>query len=219
MMKKQERGITLVALVVTIIVLLILAGIAISLNLENNGIFSRAGNAANIWKKAEANETNEIKNFEDEYDKVLKEMNRVTLASKAKPGDYVKYLLPESEFSFTKDQTGYEALQIYNTQDYKGTWQVLYNDEEHGLRLISTDDVTNGAKLYITGEQGYLNAVDIFNTFCSKYVNTIFATNGRCLGGDTNVYDVDEEIQALKNAKNQGSEGLLNRKRMLDKCL
>ena len=41
-MKKQEKGITLVALVVTIIVLLILAGIAISLTIGNNGIFSRA---------------------------------------------------------------------------------------------------------------------------------------------------------------------------------
>ena len=38
---RNEKAITLVALVVTMIVLLILAGVAISLSMENNGIISR----------------------------------------------------------------------------------------------------------------------------------------------------------------------------------
>ena len=38
---KGQGGITLVALVVTIVVLLILAGVAISLSIGNNGIISR----------------------------------------------------------------------------------------------------------------------------------------------------------------------------------
>ena len=38
---KNERAITLVALVVSIIVLLVLAGVAISLSIGNNGIISR----------------------------------------------------------------------------------------------------------------------------------------------------------------------------------
>ena len=37
-MFKKEKGITLVALVVTIVVLLILAGVSISLVLSNNGV-------------------------------------------------------------------------------------------------------------------------------------------------------------------------------------
>ena len=40
--KKQAKGITLIALVVTIIVLLILAGVAINLTIGQNGIFTRA---------------------------------------------------------------------------------------------------------------------------------------------------------------------------------
>lgn len=39
---KNVQGITLIALVVTIIVLLILAGIALNLTIGQNGIFSRA---------------------------------------------------------------------------------------------------------------------------------------------------------------------------------
>ena len=53
---KQVKGITLIALVVTIIVLLILAGIAINLTIGDNGIFKRAGTAVNTWRNAETNE-------------------------------------------------------------------------------------------------------------------------------------------------------------------
>ena len=43
MLKKlnEKRGITLIALVVTIVVLLILAGVSISLVLDNNGIIGK----------------------------------------------------------------------------------------------------------------------------------------------------------------------------------
>ena len=54
--KKQVKGITLIALVVTIIVLLILAGVAINLTVGDNGIFKRAEIAANTWRNAETNE-------------------------------------------------------------------------------------------------------------------------------------------------------------------
>lgn len=39
---KQDKGITLVALVITIIILLILAGIVISLSVSQNGIINQA---------------------------------------------------------------------------------------------------------------------------------------------------------------------------------
>ena len=69
-LKKNVKGITLIALVVTIIVLLILAGVAISLTIGQNGIFSRAQTAANTWREAETNEQlamGEIEDWMDEY--------------------------------------------------------------------------------------------------------------------------------------------------------
>lgn len=44
-MKKSSKGITLIALVITIIVLLILAGISISMLSGDNSILSRVGEA------------------------------------------------------------------------------------------------------------------------------------------------------------------------------
>ena len=68
--KKQVKGITLIALVVTIIVLLILAGVALSLTVGDNGLFRRAENAANTWQMAEINEQIEMdkaSNFIEDY--------------------------------------------------------------------------------------------------------------------------------------------------------
>ena len=48
---RGEKGITLVALVITIIVLLILAGVSISLVVGDKGILSQASNAASTFNK------------------------------------------------------------------------------------------------------------------------------------------------------------------------
>ena len=49
--KYENKGITLIALVITIIVLLILAGISISMLAGQNSILSRAGEAKHKQKK------------------------------------------------------------------------------------------------------------------------------------------------------------------------
>ena len=63
--KKNVKGITLIALVVTIIILLILAGVALSLTVGNNGLFRRAENAADTWQMAEQNEQSEMDKVAD----------------------------------------------------------------------------------------------------------------------------------------------------------
>lgn len=53
---KNGKGITLIALVVTIIILLILAGVAINMATGDNGLFRKSKESVNIWKSAEENE-------------------------------------------------------------------------------------------------------------------------------------------------------------------
>ena len=57
---KSEQGITLVALVVTIIVLLILAGITISAVLGENGLVEKAKKSAQAHQNAVITENNQI---------------------------------------------------------------------------------------------------------------------------------------------------------------
>ena len=62
---KQEKGITLIALVVTIVVLLILAGVSISLVINNNGVISRAKEAKNRYAEAQTNEEKQLNEVSD----------------------------------------------------------------------------------------------------------------------------------------------------------
>ena len=62
---KQEKGITLIALVVTIVVLLILAGVSISLVLNNNGVISKAKDAKNQYAEAQTNDEKQLNEVSD----------------------------------------------------------------------------------------------------------------------------------------------------------
>ena len=68
MKNKQERGITLIALVVTIVVLLILAGVSISLVLSNNGVISKAKDAKNQYAEAQTNDEKQLNEVSDWID-------------------------------------------------------------------------------------------------------------------------------------------------------
>ena len=59
-MKRGIKGITLIALVVTIVVLLILSAVAIGLSVGDNGIITSARNATDKWKQGAANEQDEL---------------------------------------------------------------------------------------------------------------------------------------------------------------
>ena len=71
-MLKQQKGITLVALVITIVVLIILAGVAISLTLDNNGIFQRAKEGANKYGQAQANEQAMVESLDHQVNDLVK---------------------------------------------------------------------------------------------------------------------------------------------------
>ena len=62
---KKERGITLIALVVTIVVLLILAGVSISLVINNNGVISKAKEAKNQYAEAQTNDEKQLNEVSD----------------------------------------------------------------------------------------------------------------------------------------------------------
>ena len=236
--RKREKGITLVALVITIIILLILAGVTINI-IINGGLIKQAQNATDIYKQAQGEEINGIDNIVGKMNDIIggnQSNPEDSLATKAQPGDYVRYEVPEKTFTMTTEQTGYTSEQTYNTGDYTGLWQVLYNDAEHGLQIISANDVTNGKDLYLKGKEGYNKSVGTLNSFCSNYVNETYATSGRCVGsnpihpeGTTELYEgkydylkqyandlisgdteCEADYNALKGATHQNTNGIWN---------
>ena len=59
---KEQKAITLIALIITIVVLLILAAVAIS-SITNDGVLQYATNAATDYNKAVANEQEMLKEY------------------------------------------------------------------------------------------------------------------------------------------------------------
>ena len=72
-MKEKESGITLLSLVVTIIVMLILAGIALRLSIGDNGIIGRTGNTIDLYQNASDQEGQGLNTFVDEFNQILNE--------------------------------------------------------------------------------------------------------------------------------------------------
>lgn len=70
-MLKGQKGITLVALVITIIVLLILAGVTITLTLGENGIFKTAEKAGENYTQAQRDELEGLNSFQNTLDRVI----------------------------------------------------------------------------------------------------------------------------------------------------
>ncbi|MEG1990380.1 MAG: hypothetical protein RR136_05295, partial [Clostridia bacterium] len=79
------------------------------------------------------------------------------IAKRVKPGDYIAYP---------------------TINGYSGGWRVLTN-KSGIVEIVSAKSVQN---LTMIGKADYINAVNILNNVCSRYVNTTYATSGRSIG-------------------------------------
>ena len=125
--RKKQKGITLVALVITIIILLILAGISIS-TLTNQGILKKVVDAKKVTEEKTAEEDAILENY-------LEQMNVMTkgLSSRVKPGDYVSYTPSSTSYTTDKSKTGYSSSQTINPSELN-LWRVLnINDDNKDL--------------------------------------------------------------------------------------
>ena len=68
---KEKRGITLIALAVTIIVILILAGVTIDAVFSDDGIINKAKEAANAMNNAVANDQAELNDLLEELNEIM----------------------------------------------------------------------------------------------------------------------------------------------------
>ena len=180
---KNSKGITLVALVITIIILLILAGISISA-LTNTGIFQKAKDAKQKSEDAALDQNTKLDEYENELDKYLPKQNENSLAKAVKVGDYVAYTPDELDnnalttlktnlknYSGASDNTTNSAIDI--EKDLK--WRVLDVDETTGqVRLISATPTKKSIEL--KGYNGYNNVVKLLDDACSTLYNSKLAT-------------------------------------------
>ena len=180
---KNAKGITLVALVITIIILLILATISIQ-SLTNTGLFEKAKEARDKTQNATENQAKILNEYEDELNKYVSGTTQTQkLADKVKVGDYVSYT-PDA-----LDSNAVATLKS-NLNTYSGNssstvnaaikrddlkWRVLDVTDNGEVRLISEAPTTS--KIELKGYNGYNNAVKLIDDACSTlYTNTKLAS-------------------------------------------
>ena len=189
MLRNMNKGITLVALVITIIILLILAGISISA-LTNTGIFQKAKDAKQKSEDAALDQNTKLDEYENKIDKYLPEQGGEKLVDKVndgtiKVGDYISYT-PDG----ASTENILQELATYSGSENKNTTSTLTQeiDKETGLkwrvldvkdgkvRLISDRPTTSTIKL--SGSKGYNNAVYLLDKICKTlYNNSKLASN------------------------------------------
>jgi len=98
--KKSSKGITLIALVITIIVLLILAGVSLNLIAGSNGIMKKANNAAIETEKASARELLDLKLLDADMYFYEEKARKATFI------EVVKELAESEEFTITAIELG-----------------------------------------------------------------------------------------------------------------
>ena len=193
---KKTKGITLIALVVTIVVLLILAGVSINMVLGENGIVTKAKDARDKTEQAKQNDLASMDQFVKDMDDILndngtsggddtptatKTLVEAFNAGELKIGDYVEYK-PTARQTYTSatDENGW-ADQTY-TVDTTTTWRVLGLSDDGSQVLLtsgspikknmdtsSTNDWDKNPYLYMKGAYSYVNCETMLNNICAIY--------------------------------------------------
>ena len=194
MLREKCKGITLVALVITIVILLILAGISIS-TLTNTGIFQKAKDA----KKAGENAEKEQNAILSEYEKEMDQYGNNTLVSnfnsgKVKIGDYVSYKPDKASTDKILEELGVYSGTTANTtetllQELDLKWRIL-DIKDGKVRLISAEPTKSTITLF--GAKGYNNSVYLIDKTCKTlYNNSKLASNVQNL----KIEDIQEHLK------------------------
>ena len=182
---KRQKGITLIALVITIVVLLILAGVSISTIFSDNGIIKKATEAQNKMDQAIENELTEINalnNWLEENGGIKNEtgdLEKGTVKAEIVAGDYT-WTQSKTQVTGTHKTTGAtvtrEVGENYDydcgVSSYTGGWKIL--GAENGKLLIMSEK--NIGTLKLSGKEGYNTGVTQLDNMCKPY-----GTNARSI--------------------------------------
>ena len=167
MKTKEIKGITLITLAITIVVLIILAGVSINAVMGDDGIIKKAHNSANLTKEAEVKEainrtilefylTNDYETLEDflkakvtegKIDSVTKNADGTLTVKKGEYSETVENKTNSSGGSSSGGSTGGETQTPEITT---GEAKVVANSDGTGSAITDANSVYLGNTLYIT---------------------------------------------------------------------
>lgn len=179
----RNKGISLIVLVITIIIMIILAGTVI-ISLNNNGIIDRAEEAVEKtneaqlrqiaqlgWAEAYVEYGADLDRLKEGVDEII-EKNKIDIS-----GYGIAVTTSGVDVGWIQDgltvKKGTTVLEVGDTIEYeaevggyKGGWKVL-GAEDAKLLIMSTEDVAS--EFRFNEEYYYIRAITSLNSVCAKY--------------------------------------------------
>ena len=178
-MLKNKKGITLVALVVTIVVLLILAGVSINLVLGNNGIIAKAKDAETKSAEASENDLKGMNGLVSEMEGALAGNGSTGSGSGGKTEPETVPYLPSDDFHYDANTSVDTGLVIKDANGNEYVWVVvpksLYNNTNYNSnnakKPSSSTDYANIEYCLQQYTATYRNGTDYSDTYAADTGN------------------------------------------------
>ena len=188
---KNKKGITLIALVVTVVVLIILAGVSINAVLGDNGIIKKANQAASVTKEAEVKEainrtilefylTNDYETLED-FLKAKAEDGSIDSVTKnadgtltVKKGEYSVTVENKTNSSNGSSSGGSTGGETQTPEITVGEIKVVADSTGTGSAITDVASVYLGNTLYIT----FVHSITGGTTVVDKTIPYAVTKNG-----------------------------------------
>ena len=186
---KQEKGITLIALVVTIIIMLILAGVSIKLAIDNNGVIENAKEAKDQYEQAQANDESGLNDLSSELRRQLDANRNNNSGSGGSVTKIDGVPIPEGYYYVggTKAKGIVISDNVADKELDKGKEDV--RRDLAGNQWVWVP-VETPSSLYTTVDAGVKLSGDT-GVKTTKYTNTIISGQTRGLPGSTNYREPD----------------------------
>ena len=183
MKTKENKGITLIALVVTIIVLLILAGVSITMLTGQNGILNRAREAKEKTEVAQIQENTTINNYGKTIDKYIQN-------------------LPSTEYTtpYLPDATKFEIVDGTNLENGLVVREKITQSEYVWVEVPKTNTIYSSAGLNITSftENEYIKIEEDLHKYTENYRKDTSYTDTYCNDNTTGWFKNEKQYNDLK---------------------
>ena len=202
--KMKEKGITLIALVITIIVLLILAGVTIATLMGDNGIITKAREAKQKTEDAQKEEEAILSDIED-Y------MNGITVSEEGFNEDVG---VNEPKLKSGMIPVYYdESAKVWKKADETNTGKQWYDyDAKKWANIITVSDEDKELREVEVGTEIPMDKITTFFVWIPRYAYSITEgyKQGSTVPESTEITDVTGEIDVtfLKGNTNTGVDGI-----------
>ena len=176
----KNKGITLIALVITIIVLLILAGVSIAMLTGDNGILTQAQKAKNETKNAAANEANILNSYEDYLSQVTN-------------GGFV-------ESKGVNAPVLGENMELVTYNEQNGNWET--NNSTSSYDYIAGEGAEDNTKSRWANAKVTIDGVDSYFVWIPRYAYKINYTDPNDISAGGTI-----DVKFLKGTSNIAADG------------